>query len=318
MYIHKSLYEPQFLANKKLNLLKNNIINISQFINLIEVSDPYTIIGPAIVAKTHIQQFILEWKNNKLQLDTNNSIENTLKITQDDIINKLNDFVDIFPEIASLVIQFTTKLKDAKCKMCQKNKYILLILSNIRQLYNDGRDLKQLKQFIQHLLFKYYPMSNKVITANTIDAFDIDWIQPDQYIALGNDLINSLNACFDCAKKHLGRAKAFYEEWLQGYPQHNTLMYKQFTYTNQVLERGYTLFWDSLSQLDMSSNELIGNIIQLDINFKIEIIELANTIRKARILFQDDSTQIPNWNKLRIQIQKLQNKINKQTLGNDK
>lgn len=81
--------------------------------------------------------------------------------------------------------------------------------------------------------------------------------------------------------------------------------------TNVLLEKGYALFWDSLGQLDMASNELIGNIIEIENNLKIEMIELANKIRKARILFQEDSDQIPNWDKLRLEIQLLQNKVNK-------
>ena len=43
---------------------------------------------------------------------------------------------------------------------------------------------------------------------------------------------------------------------------------------------------------------------------RLEIIELANKIRTARILFQSDSTQVPNFNQLRVEVQKLQNKIN--------
>lgn len=88
-------------------------------------------------------------------------------------------------------------------------------------------------------------------------------------------------------------------------------MYKEMVETNALLEKGYALFWDSLGQLDMASNELIGNIIEIENNLKIEMIELANKIRKARILFQEDSDQIPNWDKLRLEIQLLQNKVNK-------
>lgn len=310
MFLHKSLYNTEFLSDKKLNLLKNNIINISQFISLIDISDPYTIIGPAIVAKNKIQQFMAQWKAE--QLEITNFSNNNLKITQQDIIAKLQEIIQIFPQISSIAYQFKNKLNSTNvCPMCEKNKFILLILSNIRYLYNDGRDLKQLKVFIQQLLFKYYPMSNKVINANNLSNLDIQWIKPDQLVALGNDLIQGLNSCFDCAKKHISRAKAFYQQWLQGYPDHSSLMYKQFVTTNEVLQKGYALFWDSLAQLDMSSSQLVGNIIQLSSSARIEIIQLANKIRIARILFQEDSTQIPKWDQLRLQIQKLQNKINK-------
>lgn len=89
-------------------------------------------------------------------------------------------------------------------------------------------------------------------------------------------------------------------------------MYNEFTEANKNIEEGYVLFWDSLGQLDMASNELIGShFSDLDSNGQLEMIELANKIRTARIAFQEDSTQIPDWDKLRLQVQKLQNKLNK-------
>lgn len=111
--------------------------------------------------------------------------------------------------------QFLTKLNSkANCPTCEKNKYILLILGSIRQLYDDGRDLGDIEPFIEVVLNKYYPATNKIIAYNHIEQFDVDWIKPDIMVALGNDLIQGLSACFDCAKKHISRAKAFYEEWL--------------------------------------------------------------------------------------------------------
>ena len=315
MILHKSLETGHFITDKKLLLLKKGVITFSQFLSLIEGDDPYTIIGPAVVAKTHINQFIEQWKNQSVDFSENNiSYIQPIKITQDDIIAKIPQLTSIFPEISSISNELMNKLSKANCPMCQKNKYILLILGTIRQFYNDGRNLNNLKEFIQQLLFKYYPLSNKIITTQNIEQIDIDWIKPDSLLGLGKDLIQGLNACFDCAKKHLGRAKAFYEEWLQGYPEHGTLMYKQFTTTNEVLQKGYALFWDSLSQLDMASSELIGNIVELQTNYKIQMIQLANKIRTARIKFQEDSEQIPDWNQLRIEIQKLQNKVNKVNL----
>lgn len=44
MYIHESVKTEEFIQDKKLNLLKNGVINLSQFINLIDKNDPYTII----------------------------------------------------------------------------------------------------------------------------------------------------------------------------------------------------------------------------------------------------------------------------------
>lgn len=310
MYIHDSLNTDEFLKDKKLNLLKRGIITLGQFINLIDKNDPYTLIGPAIVAKNKINDFMLEWKS---KVNTIKPIQEVLipKITHEDIINNLDALCSIFPEINDLVNEFKIKLKTTNCPICQKNKYILAILGTIRPIYNDGRDLKELKTFIEALITKYYPMNNKIITSENLQQFDINWVKPDNLIGLGNDLILGLSNCFDCCKKHLSRAKAFYEEWHQGYPNHSTLMYNEFTEANKDIEEGYVLFWDSLGQLDMASSELVGNLIDLESGWQAEIIELANKIRTQRILFQEDSTKVPNWNQLRVEVQKLQNKINK-------
>lgn len=310
MYIHDSLKTDEFLKDKKLNLLKRGIITLGQFINLIDKNDPYTLIGPAIVAKNKINDFIIEWKS---KVNTIKPIQEVLipKITHEDIIKNLDALCSIFPEINDLVNEFKIKLKTTNCPVCQKNKYILAILGTIRPIYNDGRDLKELKTFIEALITKYYPMNNKIVTSENLQQFDINWVKPDNLIGLGNDLILGLSNCFNCCKKHLSRAKAFYEEWHQGYPNHSTLMYNEFTEANKDIEEGYVLFWDSLGQLDMASSELVGNLIDLESGWQAEIIELANKIRTQRILFQEDSTKVPNWNQLRVEVQKLQNKINK-------
>jgi hypothetical protein len=89
-------------------------------------------------------------------------------------------------------------------------------------------------------------------------------------------------------------------------------MYNEFTEANKVIEEGYVVFWDSLAQLDMASCELVGyNFGLLEKNAQIVLIELANKICNARILFQEDSTKVPNWNELLIEVQRLQNNINK-------
>ena len=44
MYIHESVKTNEFIQDKKLNLLKNGIITIGQFVKLIDKNDRYTII----------------------------------------------------------------------------------------------------------------------------------------------------------------------------------------------------------------------------------------------------------------------------------
>lgn len=309
MYIHKSLDDPKFLADKKLNLLRNNIITEGQFINLISIDDPYTIIGPAIIDKTKIQQFMLQWQQ---KADNLVPIQEAFvkKITQNDIINNLQNIVKIFPEIQQLYSELKQKIKLVECPICLKNKYVLLIILKIKELYQDGRNLQDQEQFIKNIINTYFPYANKVINENALNDFDILWIKPDQLIALGDDLIKGLSNCFNCAKKHLSRAKILYEEWHQNYPEHGTLLYNQFIEANKTIEQGYIMFWDSLGQLDMASNQLIGNLINLPESFQIQMINLANEIRQERILFQENSNHVPDFDKLRLNIQKLQNKVN--------
>ena len=291
-------------------LLRTNVITEGIFMNLLSINDPYTVIGPAVVDKEKINQFIEQWKTKQ---DSITPVQNAFvrSISQQEIINRLDSLVSIFPEIANLVREFNLKLKDAHCPVCVKNRYILLILMKIQQYYNDGRNLGNQKDFIVQILKNYFPFANKIFNAEHIDEFDITWIKPDSLVALGADLIVGLSHCFDCTKKHLSRAKVLFEEWHQKYPEHGTMMYNQFTEANRDIEQGFVLFWDSLGQLDMASSELVGNMMELDESFRIEIINLANEIRKARILFQQNSNNVPDFDHLRIEVQKLQNKINK-------
>ena len=208
------------------------------------------------------------------------------EVKPQNIINKFDQLSEIFPEIVPLITELKPKINDATCPTCQRNKYIITIVSKIKTLYNDGRDLGELKSFIEAIINKYFPLNNKIISADNINEFDIMWVKPDILIGLGNDLIMGLTNCFNCCKKHLSRAKAFYEEWTQGYPEHSTLMYNEFTEANKTIEEGYVLFWDSLGQLDMASCELVGsNFGDLSSDVQLELIELANKIRTARILF---------------------------------
>lgn len=311
MYIHDSVKTSKFSRDKKLNLLKRGVITVGQFVNLIDVNDPYTIIGPAVVDKSCINEFIQEWKSNTVKIQ---SLQDAFieDIKPQTILDKLDILSEIFPEINTLSAELQYKLKNTNCQVCERNKYLIKIISQIKDLYKDGRDLKEEADFINAIIDKYFPLHNKILTEYNMDEFDINWVKPDTIIGMGNDLIMGLSNCFDCCKKHIGRAKAFYEEWHQGYPEHNTLMYNEFVKANKVLEEGYVLYWDSLSQLDMASCELVGsNFGDLEGSAQVEIIELANKIRQARILFQENTEKVPNWDKLRIEVQKLQNKINK-------
>ena len=121
LFLHNSLNDEKFANDKKLLLLKKGIITIGQFANLIEQKDNYIMIGPAIVDKSKIKEFIEEWKNR--QIDAESLTEQRSKlITQLDVIEKLDDMILVFPEIINLVNEFKEKLKTATCEKCTKNK----------------------------------------------------------------------------------------------------------------------------------------------------------------------------------------------------
>lgn len=310
MYVHDSLNADKFNSDKKLNLLKHNVITIGQFINLIDVSDPYTIIGPAIVDKEHISEFMQEWKDANVRMKT---LQDAVvsDITIENIFNKLHDLNKIFPELTSLIQELEAKYNATNaCPVCVRNKYLILIINEINKYYKDGRPLGEYSEFIQDMIKKYLPLNSGISDATQLNNFDLDWINPSSLYGIGYDLIPGLTACFECTKKHLSRAKIFYEEWTLGYPEHSTLMYNSFIEANKTIEEGFSKFWDILGQLDMASCELIGyELSDLQSNTQAEMIELANKIRSARILFQEDSSKVPDWNSLRVEVQRLQNKL---------
>jgi hypothetical protein len=315
MYIHESVKNDLFVNDKKLQLLHNGIITIGQFVSLIDINDPYTLIGPAIVAKNKINEFLEEWKSSSINVKTlEDSFINS--VSSDTIIEHLDEISMVFPELISEIIEFRNQFKDASCPTCKKNKFLLDLVNKIKFHMQDGRDLGDLEEFIQNIIKTYFPDNNKLVNLNNAHEFDITWIKPEKFISLGTDLIDGLVSCFDCCKKHISRAKVLYEEWHLGYPDHGTLMYNEFVEANKVIEEGLVLYWDSLAQLDMASCELVGyNIEHLDKTFNIEILELANKIRSARILFQENTTNVPDWNYLRVEVQKIQNKISHLSLN---
>ena len=84
-------------------------------------------------------------------------------ISQQEIVERLDVLVLIFPEIANFVKELKIKLRDASCPSSVKNRYILYILLRMQQYYNDGRDLKDQKDFIEKVLKNYFPFAHKVV-----------------------------------------------------------------------------------------------------------------------------------------------------------
>ena len=310
--LHKSV--EKYVDDRKLSLYKRGIITYQQFINLIDKNDPYTLVGPAIVSKDSIIEFLNEWKDGKKNITVaDKPIEVSHQITVDEIIKGLSIVEYNFPESKQLINEFKTKLENAICKPCTKNRYVVALANIIHEHFNDGREYsKSDYEFIEKILERYFPENGKIKIENSND-FDIEWIKPDIIVGLGTDVIEGLTHCFECSKKHLSRAKILWEEFNMKYPDHGTLCFNEFTEANKDIEEAYCLYWDSLGNLDQSSCELIGgnDFTDLPHGYQVDIIELANKIRIQRINFQADSSNVPEWNKLRIEIQRLENKIRK-------
>jgi len=306
IFLHDSVKTDRFNKDKKLTLLKNGVITISQFVNLIEPKDDYVLIGPAVVAKSAIEDFIIEWKTHDLSLEKAISSTQTMRLSQDDIMDKLNELVKVFPEINKIVIEFKRALGMTSCPKCVKNRYLNVIANKVKTLMEDGRNVGDLQGFIGLMMEKYFPKRR----SNAIgEELNMDWLKPDELLGLGEDIIEGLDACFECAMKHLSRAKILYEEAVLGYPDHKQLLFNELTLSDKAVEAAFIKYSDAVAQMDMASCELVGDLKGLSADYQTDIVELANSIRAARLALQDDPMQVPDFDELRITVKKLQLKV---------
>lgn len=310
-FLHDSVKTDHFKSDKKLALLQKGMITPTQFINLIDQRDEYMMIGPAVVAKNSIKDFILEWKMKQLHIDAVKTGRYS-PISQEEFIDKLDDLTKVFPEIFALVVGFKEELKTAICPKCTKKRYIGLITQKIKILKDDGRDLSSIREFMDMLEMKFNDDALNETDEEILSNYDIEWIKPEIIDGIGYDLIDNLSNCFECSIKHIGRAKILYEEFLTGYPDHKSLSFDELDKGTKPLEQLYLIYLDSMSQLDMASSELIGDMINLPRSWAIEMIELANEIRLERINCQKDPNNAPDFDGLRIKAKKLELKTKNQ------
>lgn len=308
-FLHDSVKTYAFQNDKKLCLLKKGIINFAQFASLIDKDDPYMLIGPAVVAKSSVKEFILEWKSKELNISEGRKADYP-KVNFIQLLEKLDKLREVFPELEQTINEFEEELKTADCPKCVKKQFVGGLVKQVDELSKDGRDLGELAEFIEMLRLKYD--SNE--SENEVDLFskyDVEWVNPDSITGLGDDIIEGLDFCFDCVMKHLGRAKILYEEFLLGYPDHRDLAFDELWKGNKALEQAYLAYLNSTSELDMASCELVGNISDLPKSIAVEMIELANTMRAQRLVCQSDFTKVPDFDKLRIEVKKLALKYHK-------
>ena len=304
MFLHDSVKTDFFRNDRKLNLLRKGVISVAQFVSLIEQKDDYLLIGPAVVAKGAVKDFILEWKMRQLHMDAVKG-GGLAKVSYDGLAERLDDLDKAFPEIALITKELREQLKVAVCPKCVKRQYLGLIVQKIKGLKGDGRDLSPVADFIGLLEGKFGEGEDGQ-DEDGQTRYDVEWLRPEPLIGLGSDLIANLGNCFECVIKRLGRAKILYEECLTGYPGHARLSFDELDKGTKAIEQAYITYLDSMGQLDMASCELIGDLTSLPDGWSADMIELANEIRQARLMCQADPEAAPDFDGLRLKVKRLE------------
>lgn len=117
-----------------------------------------------------------------------------------------------------------------------------------------------------------------------------------------------LSQCYLCAKKHIGRARQFFEEYHNGYPDHiKNLVDTLFEAESDVYE-AFQLWQSVQDQMDMSAGELLGNR-RGGRSLKQDHIDLAALIRKERLKFDQNPLYVPNFAELKYKIHRLQHMV---------
>lgn len=117
-----------------------------------------------------------------------------------------------------------------------------------------------------------------------------------------------LEQCYLCAKKHVERAKDFFEEYHTKYPDHIKNLIQSIRVAEQDVMRAFLLWQRVMGQMNMGEGELLGN----DLNRLVmrgEHIALANKIRNERIKLSDDPLYSPDFDSLLVDIHILQFKV---------
>lgn len=118
----------------------------------------------------------------------------------------------------------------------------------------------------------------------------------------------NLEQCYLCAKKHIERAKDFFEEYHTGYPDHVKNLIESVQIAERDVMRAFLLWQRIMGQMNMGEGELLGkNANQL--KMKSAHITLANKIRDERLHLSDDPLYVPNFDDLLVEIHLLQHKV---------
>lgn len=125
--------------------------------------------------------------------------------------------------------------------------------------------------------------------------------------AVSEALDIGLTQCYLCAKKHIGRAQQFFEEYHNGYPAHiKQLVDSLFDASSNIYE-AFQLWEKTRSQMDMSAGELLGNSIGSK-TMNREHVEIAAEIRGERLKLEQNPLYVPDFDKLKYKIHVLQHR----------
>ena len=114
-----------------------------------------------------------------------------------------------------------------------------------------------------------------------------------------------LKQCYECAKKHLSRAKEEFKEYHTGYPQHVKNLIQSLRVAESDISQAFLKWNEIQAQLDMSAGELLGKEVNFN-KLRSEHIELANDVRLERLRFNENPLYIPRFDELLIRIQVLE------------
>lgn len=118
----------------------------------------------------------------------------------------------------------------------------------------------------------------------------------------------NLEQCYLCAKKHVSRARDFFEEYHTKYPDHIKNLIESVRVAEQDVMRAFLLWQRVMSQMNMGEGELLGNDLNR-LTMRKEHIALANRIRDERIKLSDDPLYSPDFDTLLVEIHLLQHKV---------
>lgn len=118
----------------------------------------------------------------------------------------------------------------------------------------------------------------------------------------------NLKQCYLCTKKHIGRAKEFFQEYHTGYPDHIKNLMMSTRIAENTIRKAFLLWQQAMSQLNMAEGELLGDRSN-ELKMREEHLSLANRIRTERLKLSDDPLYVPDFDQLLVDIHILQLRV---------